>query len=183
MRKRVLTKVFVLAIVSLLVLFCGAARGARAQQITTVPSWVGRDYAAAVDQMGNTHISYYDQHAGNLHYAVYNGVRWQVDVIDATPYAGQYSSIALDWAGAPHVLYYDQTNRALKYAYSDGVAWHTATLDTMVDLTAYTYTSLTINDLGNPQVCYYDGKSNSFKYIWSDGLNWYTSVQSFSSYW
>lgn len=183
MWKKLLTKTAILAVICLTIALLGAVEVVRAQQIGTIPYWVGTDYAVAVDQMGNTHISYYDHTMKNLRYAVYNGARWQIDLVDTTPYAGQHSSIVLDWAGAPHILYYDQANKLLKYARATGAQWRITTLDTQVTLTAYTYTSVALDSRGNPQICYYDQRSYGLKHIWFDGWNWHTSVQRFSSGW
>ena len=67
------------------------------------------------DASGHLYVSYYDQGAGALRFAYYNGTQWSTAVIDDVGDVGRYNSIALDATGTPCISYYDATNGDLKY--------------------------------------------------------------------
>ena len=143
-RKSFLTVVMLIGLVSMLFLVNGGptqagspaqdtarspdalASAQQAWQIQTVEvghvfdRWSNR--AIAVDAGGQVHIAYGE---GHLYY--YDGTN--IQVVDDSPFVGEYASLALDGAGRPHIAYYDLINGDLKYAYYDGAQWHIETVD------------------------------------------------------
>ncbi len=73
------------------------------------------------DASGHLYVSYYDQGAGALRFAHYDGTKWSTTIIDDTGDVGLYNSIALDNNGNPCISYYDKTNGDLKYVVIENV--------------------------------------------------------------
>ncbi|OGD74813.1 MAG: hypothetical protein A2Y64_00400 [Candidatus Coatesbacteria bacterium RBG_13_66_14] len=75
----------------------------------------------AVDGRDWVHISYRDEYTHSLNYALWDGSRWWLDMVEGNN-AGQFSSIAVDSSGAPCISHRKNMEGKLKYA-------HYSTLD------------------------------------------------------
>ena len=73
-------------------------------------------------------MTYYDNNAGTLSYALRSGDVWSIEVIDAGGDPGRYSSLAFDSSGMPHISYVDLVGpreATVRYATWDGSSWLT----------------------------------------------------------
>ena len=82
---------------------------------------VGINSHITCDSNENLYISYYDQGAGALKFAHYDGTKWSALTIDDNGDVGLYNSIALDNNTKPCISYYDATNGNLKYVIIENV--------------------------------------------------------------
>lgn len=85
-----------------------------------------------LDSTGNPHISYcvISNLVINVVYAVWDGSKWQSEVVDSGPNIVLNDSfLAIDNSGKPHICYQDHEKHDLKYAYKNGNAWHIETVD------------------------------------------------------
>jgi hypothetical protein len=81
------------------------------------PSSSGDSYTSlALDSEGNAHISYHDFTNGDLKYAHWTGLAWDIEVVDYRGSVGSYSSLVLDGSDRPHISYYRAEYGGLKYA-------------------------------------------------------------------
>ncbi|HDH04780.1 MAG TPA: choice-of-anchor D domain-containing protein [Nitrospirae bacterium] len=87
---------------------------------------VGMYTSLALDTAGRPHISYYANSGyadamkssyGDMKYAYYDGISWNIETVDNEENVGWWASLALDSSDNPHISYYDWTNYDLKYAY------------------------------------------------------------------
>jgi len=68
-------------------------------------------------------ISYYDNTAGHLRYASYNGSNWTYQTVDLETKAGMYTSLAMTTDHQPRISYYDGDSNDLRYAIWKGTYW------------------------------------------------------------
>src|SRR5262245_14134928 len=81
------------------------------QPADNASDFVGYYGSLALDAMGNSHVSYYDEDNGNLKYARKSGGTWTPTTVDnSSNTVGLFTSIAIDGSGNPHISYYDDTN-------------------------------------------------------------------------
>ena len=80
------------------------------------PGEYGYQPSIAVDALGGSHISYYDDSSGDLIFASRNGGLWSYEMVDSSGTVGEWSSLSLDADGDPVVSYCDRTNGDLKLA-------------------------------------------------------------------
>jgi S-layer protein (TIGR01567 family) len=154
-----------LALVLALVLQSAVA--VSAWNIQTI-GWGYQGTSLALDSSGNPHISYRYTN-GNQNYAEWTGSAWNIQTVDSTQYAGEFSSIALDSSGNPHISYYDGYNGMLKYANWTGSAWSIQTIDSG----GYYGSSIALDSSGNPHISYNDGyPNNDLKYAKWTGSTW-----------
>ena len=73
-----------------------------------------------LDEFDRPHISYYGDtdssspSNGKLKYSYYDGVAWNITILDGEGDTGLYSSMELDATGKPTISYYDETLKCLK---------------------------------------------------------------------
>ncbi len=115
------------------------------------------------------HISYYNRTSGHesLKYAFYDGYRWRITTVDASQYAGYYTSIALDSHGRPHISYYDGGASCLKHAYFKAGSWHIETVDSNGNVGQYS--SIAIDTQDHIHISYFDNTNKHLKYAYYDG--------------
>ena len=70
----------------------------------------------ALDSKGNPHVAYYDYTYGNLKYAKWTGIAWDIQTVDTGADVGLFASLKLDGNDRPHIAYYDNMLGDLKYA-------------------------------------------------------------------
>lgn len=82
-------------------------------------NWVGMYTSLAFDDCcgtaGNPAISYYDATNGNLKYARWNGMEWEIETVDSVGLAGRYSSLAFHPFGFPAISYDEAIHDDLRY--------------------------------------------------------------------
>lgn len=117
-----------------------------------------------LDEYGRPHISYcttnsYDTfYCDYLKYATFDGLNWQIAVVDS---GGYNTSLALDTAGNAHISY--GAGGELRYAYFDGTSWQIESVEYTGSEWYNPQTSLALDSLGQPQISY--SYYNSFGYI------------------
>ncbi|MBD3399641.1 MAG: T9SS type A sorting domain-containing protein [Candidatus Coatesbacteria bacterium] len=130
----------------------------------------GRFTSLAIDDSGNSHISYYKHSSSDLMYAAWNGSSWDIEAVDTTGEVGKYSSLELDSSDHPCIAYQDSANADLKYAAWNGASWEIETVDS--DGWVGDYTSLALDSSGNPHISYYDRSNSDLKYAVWNGASW-----------
>jgi hypothetical protein len=103
-----------------------------------------------------------------------SAINWSIEIVDATPGVGRYTSLALDSNKYPHISYYDDFNGNLKYARWDGSIWNIEILDT--DTNVGRHTSIVLDDNDYPHISYYDQQNSKVKYTVWNGTAWRTDV-------
>jgi len=129
---------------------------------------VGLYSSIAIDLNGNAHISYYDETAQDLKYAVNQLGAWNIETVDSTDDIGKYSSIAVDSDGNVHIAYMSGTGR-LKYAKKSGL-WSIATITDTGSVNGYP--SIALDAQGNPHISFYVNYWGILKYAKYDGSAW-----------
>ena len=122
---------------------------------------VGWSCNVVVDKNSNPHLTYVNQSARLLKYAVRKDGRWQMQVVDRMMGIGfpDRNSIALDEEGRPYIGYYDAGRGILKVAHLDGDRWVAET----VDSNGVGFTSSMQIDNGTIWISYADEASNALK--------------------
>ena len=134
------------------------------------PVIFGDGSSLKLDSAGRPHISYYDQGAEGLKYAVWNGTAWQKTLVVKTGNTGTYDSLALDADNFPGISYYDAGSRDLVYTAWDGTTWQKVTVDSAGDVGKHS--SLILDESGNPSISYYDATHLTLKVASFDGRCW-----------
>jgi hypothetical protein len=134
---------------------------------------VKQHVSLALDSGDQPHISYARGVAisSSLIYTFWDGVAWQVEMVDGGEFAqvGKFNSLALDASDHRHISYTDEANDTLKYAYHDGASWSIQT----VENASFTYlsTSLAVTAAGVPHISY-STFWGDLKYAHWNGANW-----------
>ncbi|MDP3564489.1 MAG: hypothetical protein Q8R70_08365, partial [Methanoregula sp.] len=134
----------------------------------------------ALDPAGNPAISYGNGlGTGYMMFAHRNEYGWNVELVDISGNAGQFSSLVIDSAGTPHITYNDGRNYAnLNYATKRGSAWKISTIDNGGALGNTGYgSSLVVDSSGQMFVAYTKGdKYGTLMFAQADvSGNWKTS--------
>lgn len=111
-------------------------------------------------------IAFYDMSNRELKLAVWNGEKWEFELVDTDGDVGAYVSMKIDSAGNYHISYYDATLLRLKYAfkekYGDEEDWVITVLDrNWVGL----FTSLVLDEFDRPYISYFDARNENIKVI------------------
>jgi len=120
---------------------------------------VGAFGSIALDDAGNTHISYYDW-PDKLRYASWNGSSWDIEHVGL---GGRSTSLVLDENGIPHISHSEYATTSLKYSFWDGTTWQTETVDGANSNVGYA-TSLVLDENSDPSIAYQDFSSFDLKY-------------------
>ena len=148
-------------------------------QIETVDS-AGNTVGSSLklDSSNKPHISYRDITSGNLKYAEWNGLSWDIQAVDSIDYVeGGYPSFALDSNNYPHISYVGNNN--LKYAEWNGTSWEIETVDTG---SKGRFSSLALDSNNYPHVSYQDSYNNDLKYAKWNGTSWGTEIVDSAGY-
>jgi len=106
----------------------------------------------AMDSNNHPWIAYYDNTAGVLKLAHFNGANFVTEVVDDNGNTGLYPSLALNANNMPRITYYDATDRILKYAYKTLQGWVIQSIDPFSPNGKYS--SLKLDAAGNPHFSY-----------------------------
>jgi hypothetical protein len=128
-------------------------------QVVDPGAGVGLYPSLALDSEGQPHMSYFDSKSNTLKHAYWNGVMWDVQIVDQT---GIFTSIALDAEDFVHISYYDQPEGNLKYALGSQKQWVVYVVDSSLDVGLYS--SLALDSQGTPRISYYDKKGRALKF-------------------
>lgn len=129
----------------------------KAWNLATVDSEGGAFDSLAVDSHGWSHIAYNSPRVPGLHYAAWDGKRWQKFLIDPCK-TGHQTSIQLDSQDHARISYYREaysdrhSARDLKYAFFDGKDWYIQTVDHRPGTGRWN--SIALDSAGRPYISY-----------------------------
>ena len=135
----------------------------------------GRHSSLALDSNGRPHIGYtkittsFPHVEFDLRYARWDGIEWQLEVVEHVPSWIGEVSLRLDSVGHPRMSYsaYVDGNSTLKYAAWNGSAWTIETVDSQDDVGEWN--SLAIDSSDRPHIAYKDETNEGLKYAsWSE---------------
>ena len=138
-------------------------RPAFVSQQTSAIEGIGDYTSMQLDQMGRTHVAYFDQARDALVYAFQTQTGWRTELVDGEGMVGWYASLALDSRGDAHVAYYDATRGTLKYATRTGGVWTTQVVDASAEGVGH-YCSLALDASDQPAISYYDATNLSLRF-------------------
>jgi hypothetical protein len=129
---------------------------------------VGNDGTSiALDSLGHAHIAYCEQSSDiypeYLKYAFWDGVEWQIDVIDGPEIRPRDPTLVLDPAGFPHIGYRDHSNRQAKHAYEDATGWH---IEVISEFAGIGRVSIALDRNGIPRVAFRDADRDLVYAYW-----------------
>lgn len=143
------------------------------EYVDTTSDYVGYWNSIEVDSLGRPHISYAGEYPGGdgLKYAHWNGVTWDIEVVDHETY-GYGTSLALDSFDCPHISYGDGVNDDLRYAHWDGSGWEIEVVDSLGYVG--TYSSLDLDSQGRPHITYgvIQNGTRYIRYAYWNGVTW-----------
>lgn len=147
------------------------------QWFTTTVDNKGRGsyVSLAVDTSGMPHFAYGSHYEDGLHYAVWDGQRWQKQLIDPER-IDYYTSIQLDKQGRPRISYYlyhgpdSSYILHLKFASFDGKKWTIETVDQRRGTGKFN--SLALDASGNPLIAYTHVGLGDLLFAAWDGSRW-----------
>lgn len=125
-----------------------------------------------LDQSGFPHAAY----GGNgLYYASYDGVSWNINLVDGSASVGGYASLALDEKTRAYISYYDAANGDLKFARQTDLGWLIFTIDSTDNVGLYTSIVLDqetlIGEIPVAHIAYFDETNDNLKYaVGADGI-------------
>ncbi|HEV8290511.1 MAG TPA: S8 family serine peptidase [Tepidisphaeraceae bacterium] len=77
----------------------------------------------AVDSKGRPAMSYFVSNVQDLHYARFDGRKWNKQVVASSGSVGQYSNLVLDSSGGANIFFYNQTTNAPMLATLRSKSW------------------------------------------------------------
>lgn len=129
-----------------------------------------------IDRLGNPHISLIDM--GVLKYATWEGISWDIQVVDPVKCEEDGTSLELDENDYPHISYFEETSFNLKYAQWDGDQWLFETIAPTGGNSAES--SLFLDSFHDPNICYSEG--SVLKYARKVGGIWNTETVDYDIY-
>jgi hypothetical protein len=123
--------------------------------------------AIAIDDSGNPHIAYGEDH---LYYAYHDGSSWNYETVDSSSGTGQYASIAIDSLNKVHISYYDWSNGNLMYATNASGSWAITTVDSTADVGVNS--SIALDSSDKVHISYYDWDNFYLKYATNVSGSW-----------
>jgi hypothetical protein len=147
-------------------------------QVEVVDGGIRQYTSLVLDSNGRPHISYYDYDNGDLLYAQWDGVMWQIETVDSGGDVGLFTSLALDSSDRAHISYFDNDNTDLKVAQWNGAMWQIETVDSNGDIGRFSSLALDGNEY--PSVGYYDSTNTNLKLAQWDGAMW--QIETVDSY-
>ena len=140
--------------------FLFSASGWHISRIEETSHDVGQYCDSVIDNLGVTHISYYDLTESCLKYAKVSGTTTlKIEVVDDDGDVGGYTSIAISTYNTPVISYYDFTKSQLKCAIYVSTYWVTTAVDTSPG--AGYYTSVKCAPDGKIYISYYNHQTQS----------------------
>ena len=135
----------------------------------------GTYVSLAVDSAGQPHLAYNSLFEDGLHYATWNGHKWNHQIIDPA-HTNYYTSIRLDKDGHPRISYYlyhapDKSYLLhLKFASFDGLRWTIETVDKRIETGKFN--SVALDASGRPHIAYSNVAWGDLLYAAWDGSRW-----------
>ena len=140
---------------------------------------VGEWASLEVDASASPHIAYHDHTNGTLKYAYFDGVAWNVEVVDDTEvHVGDFASLALDGSDNPSIAYAGVGDGKiwLKFARRIGSTWSVETVDATGVHEGWG-ASLALDRTGRPHIVHESWAGNPpLKYVRWSGSEWITDV-------
>ena len=157
-------------------LYSFRTKGDKQWYTTQVESKSAGTYVSlAVDAKGEPHLAYNSPYEDGLHYATWNGHRWDRHIIDSG-HINYYTSIRLDKDGHPRISYYlyHAPDRSyllhLKLASFDGHQWTIETVDKRAETGKFN--SIALDADGRPHIAYSHVAWGDLLYAAWDGSRW-----------
>ena len=121
-----------------------------------------------------------------VYYAHFDGVQWQLEMLDDSDKYKFSHVLDFDEAGNPHISYIANEKLArgytVKYAYKDAAGWHFETAFSSPSGGGYSV-AMVLGADGYPRLAYYDNQTSNLRYAWKDAAGWHSeSVDSISAY-
>lgn len=135
----------------------------------------GTYVSLAVDSAGEPHLAYNSLFEDGLHYATWNGHKWNRQIIDPE-HTNYYTSIRLDKDDHPRISYYlyhapDKSYLLhLKFASFDGHRWTIETVDKRIETGKFN--SVALDAQGHPHIAYSHVAWGDLLYAAWDGSRW-----------
>ncbi len=134
-----------------------------AQTIDDSLPFAGYYLSLAIDQFGRPGVAYFDGTNGDLKYAQFDGIGWNVDSVDVKNSTGLYPSLLFDRNNHPVIAYYRKTTGDLRAASRDaGGEWSVTQVDTNGDVGRST--AIAIDGAGRIGVAYEYSSGGDLKY-------------------
>jgi len=133
----------------------------------------GYHNAIALDGNGRPGISYEARGSGELKYAYWSGMAFEIETIAPMPlvyWMERITSIAMDSNNMPHIAYYGQG--VYKYAHKNGASW---TIKDMTYQSGYPALSLSLDNNGLPHIALVaidTGNSYRLKHAFLNDSQW-----------
>lgn len=134
----------------------------------------------ALDDNSRPHISYASAAYGDLRYAWFDGVSWQMETVDDLNDGG-YPALALGEGDQPYISYANRDSNGdftLLFARREDTGWQTEVVDPAL-LTVIPEVSLKLDGTGNPHIGYKNWVGQDIyvvKHAWHDGTDWQLEI-------
>jgi hypothetical protein len=125
------------------------------------------DTSIAFDSLGRPAVSYYDTKNGVVKLARWDGLSWNIEVVDSR--GGARNSLAFDASGNPAISYAEGSE--VRFASWNGAAWSVEDVDSG-SILYYQDTSLAFDPAGYPAISFYDSSGHGLTLARWDGMVW-----------
>lgn len=123
---------------------------------------VGFLASLALDASGEPHISYLDQSAQALRYAVRSGATWTVETVASPVGDAGYHALALAPGGEPFIAFHDPANADLRFARREEGVWSSEPVESAGSVGEFC--SLALDGEGRPHIGYFDATNARVRY-------------------